>query len=175
MAYCKKKGACGRSHVLFAGVELTRPVYEQVCVFSSRAEEFNFVPKQRQPQPVFSGATPTEQQEVVQQEPLQQEVLQQEPLQQEPLQQEVTQHVFQEVSTRAYPDFSRMTNDQMMEMHNPTCAKCGRRSLDHKNDVDQNGWRIAYKERIRNPPGLPVYNPSTGNWSVENEGTCTVA
>ena len=32
-AYCKKKGACGKSHVLFAGIELKQPIYEQVCVF----------------------------------------------------------------------------------------------------------------------------------------------
>ena len=35
MAYCKKRGACGRSLVLFAGVKLVRPIYRQICPFQS--------------------------------------------------------------------------------------------------------------------------------------------
>ena len=33
MAYCKKPGACGKSLVLFAGVDLVRPVYRKICPF----------------------------------------------------------------------------------------------------------------------------------------------
>ena len=35
MAYCKTKDACGRSHVLFAGIDKTIPKYEQICIFES--------------------------------------------------------------------------------------------------------------------------------------------
>lgn len=35
MAYCKKPGACGKSQVLFAGIELKSPIYEQVCAFQA--------------------------------------------------------------------------------------------------------------------------------------------
>lgn len=34
MAYCKAPGACGRSLVLFAGVDFTYPVYAQTCVYT---------------------------------------------------------------------------------------------------------------------------------------------
>ncbi len=35
MAYCKLKGACGRSLVLFAGVEMNTPVYTKICPFKA--------------------------------------------------------------------------------------------------------------------------------------------
>lgn len=33
MAYCKTSGACGRSHVLFAAIDLKIPQYRQICIF----------------------------------------------------------------------------------------------------------------------------------------------
>jgi hypothetical protein len=33
MAYCKQPGACGKSLVLFAGVDLSTPIYIRVCMF----------------------------------------------------------------------------------------------------------------------------------------------
>jgi hypothetical protein len=35
MAYCKCKGACGKSHVLFAGVDVSTPIFEKTCPFKS--------------------------------------------------------------------------------------------------------------------------------------------
>jgi hypothetical protein len=35
VAYCKKKGACGKSLVLFAGLDLVVPSYVQVCKFEA--------------------------------------------------------------------------------------------------------------------------------------------
>ena len=39
IAYCKLKGACGKSRVLFAGIELSVPVYEKICRFQKPASD----------------------------------------------------------------------------------------------------------------------------------------
>lgn len=36
IAYCKKRGACGKSLVLFAGVDMVRPIYRKICPFKMR-------------------------------------------------------------------------------------------------------------------------------------------
>jgi hypothetical protein len=35
MAYCRKKGACGRSQTLFESVEFKSPIYEKVCIYET--------------------------------------------------------------------------------------------------------------------------------------------
>lgn len=39
IGYCKLRGACGRSLVLFAGVDMTCPVYEKICPFKEVDKE----------------------------------------------------------------------------------------------------------------------------------------
>ena len=202
VAYCKKPGACGRSNVIFAGVELARPVYEQVCVFRRRVPGepienpssggvWSFF-RSRNSAPVNLAATspgtapvdpvatetttspatedpfaglanaPNE----VQQQPSGLEQLSLEDLSQEQQQQFPSDPNADIVAALERLNNPRaMTHDEMMEMHNPTCGKCGLRSLDHKRDVDQNGWRIKGQTPLKTPRGWPVWNPSTGTWS----------
>eukprot|EP01040_Poterioochromonas_malhamensis_P002183 gene2183-2324_t len=44
VAYCKLKGACGRSQVLYAAVEFKTPIYRQVCKFVHRPSAERVVP-----------------------------------------------------------------------------------------------------------------------------------
>jgi hypothetical protein len=46
IGYCKLPGACGRSLILFAGVDMTCPVYQKICPFKAVEEEVIPVPSQ---------------------------------------------------------------------------------------------------------------------------------
>ncbi len=50
MAYCKGPGCCGRSMVLFAGVELWTPTYTQICPFIPFQDEVEEATSPRSPE-----------------------------------------------------------------------------------------------------------------------------
>jgi hypothetical protein len=149
-------------------VELVKPVYEQVCVFTRGTPSsvrgggggiFSF----------FRGSTSnatTSQQPQEQSE----EVVEQESIEQQPLEGEQSSPTRPPLDIAAklekLNDPRSMTSDELMEMHNPTCSNCGKRSLDHKSDADQNGWRVARYTALSKPRGWPTYNATSGTWSM---------
>lgn len=153
MAYCKQKGACGRSHVLFAGVELVKPVYEQVCVFTYKG--FNSAPLgQKEEQAAIIKSSDFQQQLVVPK------------IEQQQFDPSDLTAISSIDQIQASFDMSKMTHDEMMELHDPTCAKCGLRKLAHKTDIDKNGWRVARKESLSLPADWPTYYPSTAACNI---------
>lgn len=143
IAYCREKGACGKSNVIFAGIELSTPQFEQVCPFQHR----NHIPEpiifnndsltsqQIPSQPFSPGDLPAE--------------LTQEPIVQRPMFREIT-----------------------MEDHSPTCALCGKRYHEHKQDCDEFGWRICSRKPVVLPADWPVFQPDLAIW--QEKGSCNV-
>lgn len=124
IAYCREKGACGKSNVIFAGIELSTPQFEQVCPFQHRIH----IPETRITEDLNAELT-------------------QEPIIQRPMFREIT-----------------------MEDHSPTCALCGKRYHEHKQDCDQFGWRICSRRPVVLPSDWPVFQPDLAIW--QEKGSC---
>lgn len=140
MAYCKTKGACGKSHVLFAGVALVIPHYKQVCTFVRRSAAEATEAAAEQAEHVVPPPTA----ELI----------------------EELQQLQQEAAPQPYRGASGMTSEELREMHDPTCAACGERWQAHPKDCDVNGWRIAEQERVPYPADWPRFDERTGTWTM---------
>ena len=156
MAYCKKKGACGKSLVLFAGLNLTYPVYAKICPFKS------LVVAASEPVvltlPVESEAGP----------PITGELSQQEQV--EPA---IATSVFA-LPAQALPPGRWQEVIDVYALHNihrpeEMCALCGKQYREHDTrPCDQNGWVETHSVQYTLPRDWPVYNSSTHSWhSIE--------
>jgi hypothetical protein len=68
--------------------------------------------------------------------------------------------------TGNHHDFERMnemSHDELMQMHDPSCANCGSRSSQHKK-CDQNGWAVTGHSNLALPADWPAFDSSTGTW-----------
>lgn len=125
MAYCKQKGACGKSQVLFAGIELKTPIYGKSCRFQR-----------------------------IQPAPREQDL---------PEGTEQSSEVVESITAALLAELNR-PRVITMEDHNPTCATCGNGYLSHKQDVDQNGWRITGYTKLDPLPTWPRFHQASGTW-----------
>lgn len=138
MAYCKTPGACGRSLVLFAGVDFTYPVYAQTCVYTHA---------ERTPPPAFgkpAGSTQT---------------LSAAELEQAIQQLNVTNFI------NADPGNIYALHGIPNPAH--LCDTCGKSPNQHKK-CDQNGWYEVRRSVYALPSDWPVYSTWTKTWSNVN-------
>lgn len=143
MAYCKTKGACGRSLVLFAGVDMIIPQYVKVCPFKELVSS--------DPQPTPTYAAPTEQSVFADLAALN---LQQEEQQQVHVQQHV---IFDYHALHGIPK------------PNSICEHCEKPYSEHDGhsmrNCDSNGWLRSGSTLIELPSDWPRYNPSLHEWT----------
>lgn len=151
MAYCKKPGACGKSLVLFAGVDLVRPVYRKICPFkkvvSSIAREPVVVAPSTGPQSGDSAGG-TEMQ----------------------LPQQPADSPVQEQQIYDIVELYRRGEIDEYELHGinrPTdvCALCGKTYDKHEHtSCDQHGWVHDHDELLPLPNDWPRYDRSSHRW-----------
>lgn len=139
MQYCKKKGACGRSLVLFAGVEMTKPVYRKICPF----EKVN-----NQPPVQGDIFLPTRQQDTSVNS-----MQIEEPRQQ---QQFDMIELMREVDVYALHGIQRPTD---------VCGLCGLTYDVHEHKpCDQYGWVHDHDERLPLPDDWLIFDPTSHTW-----------
>ena len=233
MAYCRKPGACGRSRVLFAGVDLVKPIYEQVCIFSkdvvtTRSSSISVASMvssntrsaaiddsgnhgsgkvqamRRKSNPngtsipmsapsdsnAGTSASPScaegessknnSRHSSVATDRTISNSVPSPPSSSPSTPQKSTgiwSYLFGSPSTasskqstpKGTPNRPRnhkeISSTDLIQMHNPTCANCGKRMLQHHKDVDTNGWRVAKEIPLELPADWPVYDATTGKWS----------
>lgn len=169
MAYCKTKGACGKSLVLFAGVDLTYPIYEKFCPF--RAVEAGSAPQ--------TSATP--------------QLISPDAVHVDPQQPNVAeQHMFPDFS--GFPETTPQSSDTIRMQVRPgvfrnvdvyalhgitrpdkVCALCNQTYSAHQDRCDQHGWKEVRREHYALPEDWPVYDSSQGTWLTRAELAATFA
>ena len=139
MAYCKLRGACGKSLVLFASIDRTAPVYQKFCKF----------------QPAVVQSTVFMTPEVVHGE-IEEQQEQQLPIPTTPF------PVVMEQQQQQLDIYA------LHGIHRPEerCSRCSEefRQHQHQRECDQNGWVRVQSRLLDLPADWPTYNPSTHTW-----------
>jgi hypothetical protein len=143
--------------VLFAGLDLTYPIYTKYCPFKDAAkkEPVVFLPEMITPPTTSAvpGAVPSESdlrrgRELTAQEQMQ----------------------LVEVA-QPYNRFQDMDMYQMHGITNPAavCELCHKTYSAHMTGCDQNGWKETSRKVYALPADWPFYHASTGTWGKKPE------
>lgn len=147
MAYCKKPGACGKSLVLFAGVDLVRPVYRKICPFKKVVSTISREPVSTPstgPQP-GNAADGTETQLPTDLQVPEQQIYD-----------VVELYRRGEIDEYDLHGISRPTD---------ICALCSKRYDKHEHTrCDENGWVHDHDELLPLPNDWPRYDRSSHRW-----------
>lgn len=144
IAYCKTPGACGRSLVLYAGVDFSYPVYEQTC-------PYKYTPPAAAPTAIPTSFTDAD---IV-------------PVEAAPLDlAELTQQIQQHASRLPTDQTGALDIYALHGIPNPAhmCDTCGRGPDVHKK-CDQNGWYEVRRQHYTLPANWPRYDSSTKTWT----------
>lgn len=147
ISYCKKKGACGRSLVLFAGFDRTYPIYSKTCCFKQVEEA---APVEFEAPTELAGR---EQQSML----------------------SVEQTVFAALSRRQGLEQEQLDIYALHGIVRPDakCATCERAYSTHRK-CDQYGWYESSRACYKLPSEWPGY-VEPGTWATEREqSNCAV-
>lgn len=161
IAYCKTPGACGRSLVLYAGVDFSYPIYEQTCryVYTPPTAEATVGAAVSAPETaVISTGT-----EAVDAESFNTPDFVQQ------LQADAVQVPIQQYYSAAHFPLDQNGELDIYTLHgipNPAhmCDTCGKGPGDHKK-CDQNGWYEVRRGHYALPNNWPRYNSATKTWT----------
>eukprot|EP01040_Poterioochromonas_malhamensis_P018649 gene18649-21832_t len=181
MAYCKKRGACGRSLVLFAGVKLVRPVYRKICPFQTAARPADTLAElETTANPTAEMQTPP----LMQMPPLMQLPPQMQPLQQmQAPQMQAQQERWQHLDTAPAVEpthrpsiFERFARGQIdvYELHgikrpDEVCQRCEKSFDEHEHvECDKFGWVHDHDELLEIPADWPTYDHGSHGWKARS-------
>lgn len=155
IAYCKTPGACGRSLVLYAGVDFTYPVYEQTCPYTYTSPVVD-----AEAAAIFNDAVAAL--EINDGPPVDSSNFAQ------PIENFATQVPIEQHYARRFPTDQNGELD-IYALHgipNPAhmCDTCGKGPGEHKK-CDQNGWYEVRRELYALPADWPTYNSATKTWT----------
>lgn len=154
VAYCKTKGACGKSQVLFAAVDPTYPVYTKFCPFRTAEAEI--------PQPAVIDPTSVAAQ--------QGQIFGESAA--APAEPPTEATIPPDVLNRLIGLDSQTQELDVYALHGITrpdapCALCNRPYRDHERGCDQNGWKETRRALYDLPADWPVFDPATHKWKAE--------
>lgn len=141
MAYCKTKGACGRSLVLFAGVDVTYPIYRKICPFEAVAPAV-------EAQTVFTAAEATSIEQSVNVAAMEAR------FNRMPLDAQGNLDIYALHGIERPETMCKLCNQTYSAHDSSGLRRC-----------DKNGWLEAGRSKYQLPSNWPVYDPVENTWT----------